>query len=143
MTQMIKLVFGPVLFRAGSAIILLLLACSARANDIERVLYSFPADGSTGANPNSGVVAWQGDIYGTTSSGGQSRVGVLFRLHHGRERVLHSFGGHGDFGGPYGQLVLDEAGTIYGATSGSVYKLTAAGVYTTLHAFTGEVMVPV
>jgi uncharacterized repeat protein (TIGR03803 family) len=110
---------------------------SVRASDIERVLYSFPPDGSTGANPNSGVVAWQGDLYGTTYFGGQSRAGVLFRLHHGRERVLHSFGGHGDFGGPYGRLVIDEAGTIYGATGGSVYKLTAAGVYTTLHAFTG------
>jgi uncharacterized repeat protein (TIGR03803 family) len=51
--------------------------------------------------------------------------------------VLHSFGGRGDFGGPYGRLVIDAAGTIYGATGGSVYKLTSAGVYTTLHAFAG------
>src|SRR4051812_7609292 len=106
MTNMIQFVLGPALSRTGLAIALFLAASLVRANDIERVLYSFPPDGSTGANPNSGVVAWQGDLYGTTYFGGQFRFGVLFRLHHGRERVLHTFGSRGDFGRPYGRLVI-------------------------------------
>jgi hypothetical protein len=56
MTKLIKFVLGPGLPWAALAIALSLGVSSVRANEIERVLFSFPVDGSTGANPNSGVI---------------------------------------------------------------------------------------
>ena len=139
MMRMAKFVFRPTFARAVSVITLLFFGSSVRANEVERVLFSFPADGSTGANPNSGVIGdGQGNLYGTTHDGGAVNFGVVFKLHNGRERVLHTFDGNRDFGYPYGRLVIDAAGTIYGATEGGfVYKLTADGAYTKLHTFAG------
>ena len=119
--------------------VLLLVVPTLRAGEVEKVLLSFPLDGSTGANPNSGVIAdAKGDLYGTTHDGGKYNFGVLFKLHRGREKVLHTFGGRDDFGYPLGRLVLDAAGNVYGGTQGGmVYKVSPKGRETVLHAFSG------
>jgi uncharacterized repeat protein (TIGR03803 family) len=60
--------------------------------------------------------------------------------------VLHNFTGVGDDGSYpyYGDLVIDTdgSGTMYGMTnsgsaSGTIFKITPGGVFTTLHKFTG------
>lgn len=142
MTKMIKFVLGPALSGTALAIALFFGMSSAQANEIERVLFSFPVDGSTGANPNSGVIGdGRGNLYGTTHNGG-FRFGVVFKLHNGREKVLHTFDGNHDFGYPLGRLVIDAAGNIYGATEGSnIYKVAPDGTETVLHTFTGYPLV--
>jgi uncharacterized repeat protein (TIGR03803 family) len=72
----------------------------------------------------------QGNLYGTTYSGGQSvsrASGTVFKLSLNpdgswTETVLHSFNGAldgGDDGGDLqGGLVFDRAGNLYGTTAG-------------------------
>jgi uncharacterized repeat protein (TIGR03803 family) len=58
-----------------------------------------------------------GNLYGTTSGGGVSGGGTIYKLDKdGRETVLHSFGGSPDGSTPYASLIQDNAGTLYGAT---------------------------
>ncbi|HEX6770656.1 MAG TPA: choice-of-anchor tandem repeat GloVer-containing protein [Acidobacteriaceae bacterium] len=87
------------------------------------VLYTFPAGGLAGSNPQSAlVVDKEGNIYGTTFFGGanlqlcqfdvaNSGCGVLFKLSpDGTVTVLHNFTGMADGGGP-GGLAIDGLGT--------------------------------
>jgi uncharacterized repeat protein (TIGR03803 family) len=123
----------------------------------ETVLYSFTG-GSDGANPYAGVVRdSDGNLYGTTYSGGvttgkcatlfPSGCGVVFKLDAAsHETVLYSFTGGADGSGPPAGVILDSAGNLYGTTSsggpanaGVVYKLDAAGHETVLYSFTGGV----
>lgn len=53
------------------------------------------------------------------------------------ETVLYSFTGGADGWYPAASLVIDSKGNFYGTTSNTVFKLTASGVLTTLHTFTG------
>ena len=53
------------------------------------------------------------------------------------ETVLYSFTGGADGWYPASSLVIDSLGNFYGTTSQTVFKLTASGVLTTLHTFTG------
>jgi uncharacterized repeat protein (TIGR03803 family) len=92
-----------------------------------------------------------GNLYGTTSGRG-SGYGVVFKVDTtGNETVLHSFTGK-DGAYPFGGLVRDAGGNLYGTTPnggvvggtcmvtsgcGTVFKVSAAGKFTLLHAFTG------
>ena len=107
------------------------------------VLYSFNA--ADGLNPKSGLVRDnEGNLYGTTSYGGASHGGTVFKLDTaGRETVLHTFTGP-DGIGPSSGLVRDKEGNLYGTTSGGgasgqgiVFKLDTTGTETVLHSFTG------
>ena len=123
----------------------------------ETVLHSF-AGGSDGAYPFAGLIADKsGNLYGTTSGGGGTGCsgfgcGTVFKLSaDGTETVLYAFKGGSDGEDPQLSLTLDEAGNLYGATleggggtgclgsfgCGIVFKLTADGQETILHAFTG------
>jgi len=65
-----------------------------------------------------------GNLYGTTYSGGETGNGTVFELireSNGNwiEKVLHSFAGQtGDGSGPEAGLVFDSHGDLYGTTSG-------------------------
>jgi uncharacterized repeat protein (TIGR03803 family) len=107
----------------------------------ERVLYQFMG-GKDGSQPWSGLILdATGNLYGTTSGGGNSSdcayssCGVVFevtRTSSGdwKEQVLHAFNGK-DGGGPLASLVFDGRGNLYGTTEwdsvdsgGTVFELT-------------------
>jgi uncharacterized repeat protein (TIGR03803 family) len=118
----------------------------------ETVLYSFQG-GSDGANPAAGVILDDaGNIYGTTSQGGSSGKGTVFKLtpqSNGTwsETVLYSFQGGNDASSPNSSLSFDAAGDLYGTAGGGAYnqgtifKLTPSngGQWTerVVYAFTG------
>jgi uncharacterized repeat protein (TIGR03803 family) len=98
---------------------------------VETVLYSFTG-GADGGTPTARVVRDQeGNLYGTTSVGGVSNVGTVFKLNKsGMETVLYSFTGGADGGSPTAGLLRDGEGNLYGTTSaggsgfGTVFRLT-------------------
>lgn len=114
------------------------------ANGTETTLYQFTG-GSDGSLPQAGVIQDNaGNLYGTTTLGGSSNNGVVFKLAtNNAETVLYSFTGGADGGQPVGGLISDEAGNLYGTTSGGgtgsgvVFKVAADGTETTLYTFQG------
>jgi uncharacterized repeat protein (TIGR03803 family) len=102
----------------------------------ERVLYSF-AGGHDGSNSISTLVLDQaGNLLGTTSEGGTSGLGTIFKLTHGSgtwtESVEYAFSGSPDGAYAYNGMVADAAGNFYGATvrggtddgDGTIYTFT-------------------
>jgi uncharacterized repeat protein (TIGR03803 family) len=103
----------------------------------ETVLYNFGASGNNDGNqPLSSLISdTAGNLYGTTSFGGSSQQGTVFKLIKGAsgwtETQLHDFTGGKDGGQPCGGLVSDGAGNLYGATTtggsrnlGVIFKLS-------------------
>jgi uncharacterized repeat protein (TIGR03803 family) len=113
----------------------------------ETVLHSFAGANSDGAFPEAGLIAdGAGNLYGTTSQGGVSNNGVVFKLApNGIETVLHSFaGGPSDGADARAGLIVDGAGNLYGTTlrggasdNGVVFKLAPDGTETVLYSFAG------
>jgi len=108
-------------------VITLILVKNAPAGSArERVLHRFKG-GNDGATPQAGLVADQsGNLYGTTSSGGngacQGGCGTVFRLSRNLDRTwsetqLYSFSGGTDGAFPYGQVAVDANGNVFGTTS--------------------------
>jgi uncharacterized repeat protein (TIGR03803 family) len=85
-------------------------------------LYTFKG-GKDGRSPSAGLVALNGNLYGTTVRGGTgwkgSGCGVVFSLSlkSHAERVLHAFRGGKDGANPYAGLLVVN-GSLYGATLG-------------------------
>lgn len=113
-------------------------------NNVLTTLYTFKG-GADGAQPWFRPVSVNGELYGTTFSGGDSNCncGVIFKVTKGgRETVLHHFTGGADGGIPQA-LIRDSAGNLYGVAGiggiggGTVFKLDTAGVFTVLYSFTG------
>jgi uncharacterized repeat protein (TIGR03803 family) len=118
----------------------------------ERVLHNFNKNGTDGYGPEASLIFdTQGNLYGTTSSGGaygaEFSGGTVFELQPavgGRwsETVLHSFGHGTDGSEPESALIFDAAGNLYGTTplggpynggfAGTVFELTptAGGTWT-------------
>jgi len=98
----------------------------------ETVLHSF-AGGSDGATPNGRVIiGGKGVLFGTTTAGGASSLGTVFRMEGKKETVLYSFVGGTDGADPQAELVMDAAGNLYGTTAqggpagnGTVFELVA------------------
>jgi len=120
----------------------------------ETVLYRFTG-GTDGQNPLYGALVRDsaGNLYGTTSRGGASNLGVVFMLNRkgkGKETILHSFAGGPDGALPYAALIRDQAGNLYGTTiegggtgcqstgCGAVFKLDTTGKETVIYTFTGK-----
>jgi len=91
-----------------------------------------------------------GNLYGTTLSGGNAFMGVIFKLSpSGTETVLHSFTGGKDGSSPYAGLIRHAAGNLYGTTAfgggssacpggcGTIFKVNPSGTETILYRFTG------
>lgn len=113
----------------------------------ETVLHSFTG-GADGIIPIGGLLRDKaGNLYGTTSQGGTSNDGVLFKINpRGKETLLHTFTGSTKDGKypSYTSLLMDALGNLYGVTEeggsadgGILYKLGKTGKLTILHSFTG------
>ncbi|MFZ0287204.1 MAG: choice-of-anchor tandem repeat GloVer-containing protein [Terriglobales bacterium] len=127
----------------------------------ESILYSFCPSGGVcpdGASPQAGLISdASGNLYGTTTGGGASGDGTVYRLNpptgggNWTETVLWNFaeGKPGNGQSPqYGRLNMDAAGNLYGATLaggksnlGTVFELSPAGngtyTFSILHSFLG------
>jgi uncharacterized repeat protein (TIGR03803 family) len=98
-------------------------------NGVFENLYSFTG-GNDGAQPDCTLVyASDGNLYGTTYSGGTNNLGTIFEI--GTNGVLNSlFSFNGTNGAyPEGALLGAKDGNIYGATVGDVTN-TAGTVFT-------------
>jgi len=109
-------------------------------------LYSFTG-GEDGGWPYAGLVLGaDGDLYGTTLSGGRQYYGygAVFKVTaEGKYTKLYAFA-KSDGANPYAGLIQGSDGNFYGTTyaggaqgAGTVFQVTANGVLTTLHSFTG------
>lgn len=90
------------------------------STSVESVVYAFAGAGD-GANPYAGLIqATDGNLYGTTVSGGAGANGTVFMLTpgSGAERIVYAFaGGNSDGANPYGGLLQATDGKLYGTTS--------------------------
>jgi uncharacterized repeat protein (TIGR03803 family) len=103
----------------------------ARGRWQETILYSIPG-GKGGSGPVGGVVIGPGGIlYGTTSAGGSTGCGVVYKLAPGAKdkwkyTVLHSLLGP-DGCNPAANPILDSKGNLYGTTpAGGAYEVGVA-----------------
>ncbi len=118
-------------------------------------LVRFNGNGATnkGSYPSGLVEGKDGSFYGTTAEGGKGYngfgLGTVFKITpDGVLTTLVEFtgkGGDNKGSSPEGGLVLGKDGNFYGTTrygggpdSGTVFKMTPAGVLTTLAEFTGK-----
>jgi uncharacterized repeat protein (TIGR03803 family) len=105
-------------------------------------------NGTNGGNPNALVQGYDGNFYGTTHSGGSANLGTVFQMTaDGTLTTLVSFNATNG-GLPVAGLVQGNDGNFYGTTYfggnlalnggsglGTVFKMTAEGLLTTLVSF--------
>ena len=112
---------------------------------IERVIYSFGTNLNDGSEPEAGLVAVGGKLYGTTNTGGAHFKGTVFvTTTAGSENVLYSFKGGGDGESSEANLLYYK-GMLYGTTTiggtpnqGTVFKMTLSGGEHVLRALQGS-----
>ena len=99
-----------------------------------------------GSFPSHLIAGTDGKFYGATSSGGTNDVGTIFQLTtEGTLTTLHQFSGNlGVADGASPLLNLESGGLFYGVTTGggtnnhgTIFTITSAGTFTTLHQFSG------
>ena len=104
------------------------------------VLYSFTG-GVDGRGPSAGLMrATNGELYGTTYSGGAFLGGTLFKVTlEGGFSVVHAFTS-AEGRSPAAALMQASDGNIYGTLSCSlsVFRMTPSGVVTILRTFSGQ-----
>jgi uncharacterized repeat protein (TIGR03803 family) len=107
------------------------------------VLYSF-TNYPDGCNPQASLVEGRdGNLYGTTVSGGAGVQGTVFKIStSGEETVVYSFLRGADGGGPQGGLVRGLNGSFYGVTgvggaydAGTIFEVAPDGRETVLYSF--------
>jgi uncharacterized repeat protein (TIGR03803 family) len=123
----------------------------------ETLVHPFVGSGKPGLHdgdwPWAGlVIDKRGNLYGTTSAGGSSNAGTVFKVGPtGKETVLYSFKGYADGNEPEDNLILDNEGNLYGTTfyggagtdcgteggCGTVFEVTQTGTETVLYSFGG------
>jgi uncharacterized repeat protein (TIGR03803 family) len=86
----------------------------------ETTIHTFTGGTGGGAPQDGLIIDPAGNLYGTTSAGGDLNFGNVFKLSPSasgwHETVLYSFTGGADGGYPSAGLVLDSAGNLYGTT---------------------------
>jgi uncharacterized repeat protein (TIGR03803 family) len=104
----------------------------------ETVLHGFGGAPNDGSLPRAGlIIDKQGNLYGTTESGGANNAGTVFELSPEKsgawtETVLYGFAGAPNDGSlPYAGLIMDKSGNLYGTTNeggayswGTVFQLS-------------------
>ena len=117
-----------------------------------KTLYSFcsKAGCTDGSNPWGGLIqATDGNFYGTTLNGGANSAGTIFRLTPtGKLTTIYTFCSQtncADGANPYAGVVQANDGNFYGTTpaggannAGTIFKITKAGVLTTLYNFCSQ-----
>ena len=134
--------FAPRFLAQGFCFILLSLAFNSGAASVTNIV-SFAASNA----PMSGLVlAWDGNLYGTTLLGGNSNAGTIFGIDtNGNYFPVYSFKGGTNGANPYSTLIVGQDGALYGTTAlggsghGTVFRmgLGAGGVFNRLHSFNG------
>jgi len=130
----------------GAAVLGVVVVCATQPAlaRTETLLSSFVGEPGDGINPYAGLVMdTNGNLYGTTRSGGAHTFRIVFKLTPaGSETVLYNFGSQtGDGQYPEADLIMDKKNNLYGTTYrggangyGTVFKLTPAGKETVLYA---------
>jgi uncharacterized repeat protein (TIGR03803 family) len=101
----------------------------------ETILYQF-TDGADGGYPITGLIFdQQGNLYGTTVTGGMNHYGTVYQLTppmvpglQWTESILYAFSSAA--GEPRGGVIFDNSGNLYGTTSfpyGTAFELSPAG----------------
>jgi hypothetical protein len=113
------------------------LCTTAKCFWTENVVHEFTR--TDGWQPALGDMVWdeQGNMYGTTLTGGAFHRGNVFQLTKSGndwiETSIYDFTGAPDGDGPQNGLIMDSAGNLYGTTEaggvgvGTVFKLTKSG----------------
>jgi uncharacterized repeat protein (TIGR03803 family) len=91
------------------------------------------------------LLANDGNLYGTTRTGGKNGVGTVFRVAQaGKFTLLHTFD-KSDGDSPVGTLIQGTDGNLYGTTiyggannDGTIFRITLQGALTKIHDFNGE-----
>ncbi|HEY7098329.1 MAG TPA: choice-of-anchor tandem repeat GloVer-containing protein [Terriglobales bacterium] len=85
-----------------------------------------------------------GNLFGTTTEGGSSGRGTVFKLDAATHTVtvLYNFTGAPDGGNPLGGVIPDPSGNLYGTTfgggangGGTVFKIDPSGIETVIYSF--------
>jgi len=115
------------------------------------LLHTFTGSSTDGGFPHGLTLGPDGNFYGTTSVGGVSDRGTVFKMTPGgATSVIRHFTGGADGGVPLAGLTLAPDGNFYGTTSGrsvgssagsppTAFRISPAGALTTLHTFAGGV----
>jgi len=118
-------------------------AGAAHGQSSFQVLHAFDC-GTEGCAPQSGLVQGSdGNFYGTTTRGGATDWGTVFKMTPaGTLTTLHSFDCDTEGCSPLAGLIQASDGNFYGTTTyggptggGAAFKMTPAGDLTTLHPF--------
>jgi uncharacterized repeat protein (TIGR03803 family) len=144
---------SPRFFRGALSVAVLASAtlCAAQNTNSERRPTTAPVVATIAnfGSPNGSDPGYEnlvqgsdGNLYGTTSYGGTSDDGTVFKVTtSGTITTLHSFTGS-DGSEPTAGLLLGTDGNLYGTTVkggtssvGTVFKITPLGKLTTLHSF--------
>jgi uncharacterized repeat protein (TIGR03803 family) len=117
----------------------------ASAQTAYSIVHTFAGSPAEGSDPETGLVQGSdGNFFGTTSEGGAYGYGTVFKMtSSGVVTILHSFAFASPDGVyPRGVLIQAADGYFYGTTdgggvygSGTVFRMTSAGVVTILHSF--------
>ena len=118
----------------------------------ESILHFFKGAPDDGASPQNGVISdANGNLFGTTATGGQYDSGTVFELMYVNgqwtEKILYNFQDSSDGSFPVAGLMFDKAGNLYGATAvggsaggGTIFELSPAGntwTFNVLYSFSG------
>ncbi len=104
------------------------------------VIHTFAGEPKDGSGAfGTPVLDKDGNVYGTTYSGGTDNLGTVYKLSPitsgkkkgtWKEKILYSFkGGKKDGGRPYGGIAFDASGNLYGTTSAGGGRLNDGIVF--------------